>query len=37
MTKVATSKERDKIFFFYSKTCLKGPLKNRQNNDLNDK
>ena len=24
-------------FFFYTKTCIKGPLKNRQNKDLNDR
>ena len=25
------------VFSFYSKTCVKRPLKNRQNKDLNDK
>ena len=25
------------LSFEYSKTCVKGPLKNRQNKDLNDK
>ena len=25
------------IYSYYSKTCLKWPLKNRQNKDLNDK
>ena len=26
-----------KIIIIYSKTCVKRPLKNRQNKDLNDK
>ena len=25
------------LIYYYNKTCVKRPLKNRQNNDLNDK
>ena len=32
----ATSYDNNSLYLLYSKSCVKWPLKNRQNKDLND-
>ena len=37
MIPVANDQNAERLYLLYSKTCVKLPLKNRQNKDLNDK